>query len=138
MTLLMRASMMSIAERIASATRASALVTGESLGQVASQTVQGLRFTGSIPSLPVLRPLIGMDKEQIISLARRINTYETSILPYDDCCTIFAPKHPLIKPDQDEMRVSYAGLDLSELEDQAAENAALTRKFGQVAEDTVA
>jgi thiamine biosynthesis protein ThiI len=114
-TLLVRAAMMSIADRLARRQRASCLITGESLGQVASQTVQSLHFTGSSTRLPVFRPLIGLDKEEIISMARAIGTYETSILPYEDCCALFAPQHPLVKPDFSRLTRSLAILDLEEL-----------------------
>ena len=114
-TLLMRASMMDVASRIAGERNALCLVTGESLSQVASQTVQSMRFTESTTTLPVFRPLIGLDKEEIINIARTIDTFETSILPFDDCCTVFSPDKPLIRPVFDRMRVSYEGLKLDEL-----------------------
>jgi len=114
-TLLMRASMMDVASRLAGQRNALCLVTGESLSQVASQTAQSMRFTEDPSDLPVFRPLIGMDKEEIIEIARRIDTFETSILPYEDCCTVFSPDKPLIRPDFDRMRVSYDGLELDEL-----------------------
>ncbi len=115
LTLIMRAAMMRIAHRIAERRRGVALITGESLSQVASQTPQSLRFTGSLTDLPVFRPLIGMDKEEIIRIARRIGTFETSILPYEDCCTIFAPKHPLVHPDFAMMQESWRTLELDAL-----------------------
>ena len=90
--------MMRIAEAIARKANAGALVTGESLGQVASQTMLALGVTEDVTSLPVLRPLIGMDKVEIIRMAREIGTYDTSILPYEDCCTVFTPKHPRTHP----------------------------------------
>ncbi len=114
-TLLSRASMMRLTGRLARRRKALCLITGESLGQVASQTVQALAFTGSRVSLPVFRPLIGLDKDEIISLARGIGTYETSILPYPDCCTIFAPAHPLTHPNLQEITESYESLDLEPL-----------------------
>ena len=114
-TLLMRACMMRIADALAREREATSLVTGESLGQVASQTQESIHFTGSVTELPVLRPLIGFDKEEIIALARRIGTFETSILPYDDCCTIFSPKHPLIRPDLKRMKESFARLEIEPL-----------------------
>lgn len=113
-TLLMRACMMRIAALIADKTKGLCLITGESLSQVASQTPESLRFTQSTSHLPVFRPLIGMDKEEIISIARSINTYDTSILPYDDCCTLFSPKHPLIRPDFSAMEKSYTMLDIED------------------------
>ncbi len=97
-TLVMRRFMMRIADRIAIDDQCSGLITGESLGQVASQTIQALGCTDMVTSLPVLRPVIGMDKEEIVTIARRIDTFETSILPYEDCCTVFTPRHPKTKP----------------------------------------
>ncbi len=90
--------MMRIAEKIAYQCRSGALITGESLRQVASQTVESIGATNAVCTLPVLRPLIGMDKLQIIEIAKDIGTFETSILPYEDCCTLFSPKHPQTKP----------------------------------------
>ncbi len=84
--------------------RAKALVTGECLGQVASQTMEALRVSEDVVELPVLRPLIGTDKVEIIRMAREIGTYETSILPYEDCCTVFTPRHPKTKPHVEEVR----------------------------------
>ena len=97
-TLIMRRYMMRIAERIARKERAQALITGESIGQVASQTMESLNSTNAVVSMPVFRPLIGFDKQEIIDIARRIGTFETSSLPYEDCCTVFTPKHPATKP----------------------------------------
>ena len=97
-TLIMRRFMMRISAAIAQRAGAHALVTGESLGQVASQTMLALGVTEDVTPLPVLRPLIGMDKVEIIRMAREIGTYETSILPYEDCCTVFTPRHPAIRP----------------------------------------
>ena len=114
-TLLMRACMMKIAEMLAERRRAASLVTGEALSQVASQTPESIHFTGSVTSLPVFRPLIGFDKEEIIAVARRIGTFETSILPYDDCCALFAPKHPLIRPEFARMRDSFSRLAIEPL-----------------------
>lgn len=102
-TLIMRRIMMRIADKIARANGSMALVTGESIGQVASQTMQSLVVTDSVTDMPVFRPLIGFDKEEIVQLARKIDTYETSILPYEDCCTIFVPKHPETKPRLDSI-----------------------------------
>ncbi len=97
-TLIMRRFMMEIASRLAVDNDCGALITGESLGQVASQTLQALACTDAAAALPVFRPVIGMDKEDIIEIARRIDTFETSILPYEDCCTVFTPKHPRTRP----------------------------------------
>jgi thiamine biosynthesis protein ThiI len=109
--IIMRRFMMQIADRIAQKNGADALITGESLAQVASQTIQSLRVTDESASLPVFRPLIGMDKEEIVKIAREIGTFETSILPYEDCCTVFTPKHPNTKPKLDRIQQSEAKLD---------------------------
>lgn len=101
--IIMRRYMMRIAEMIAKEEGAKALITGESLGQVASQTMEGLGATNAVAELPVFRPLIGFDKSEIIKIAQDIGTFETSILPYEDCCTIFVPKHPETKPKVSEM-----------------------------------
>ena len=114
-TLYSRAAMMEIATGLARRNRLHCLITGESLGQVASQTVESLAFTGSRTDLPLFRPLIGMDKEDIIHLARKIDTYETSVLPYPDCCTLFSPEHPLIHPDLRSITTGYDALDLGSL-----------------------
>ncbi len=127
-TLLTRACMMRIAALIADKTQGLCLITGESLSQVASQTPESLRFTQSTSHLPVFRPLIGMDKEEIITIARSINTYDTSILPYDDCCTLFSPKHPLIRPDFLAMEKSYTMLNIEGTLREAVE-AAEKRKY---------
>lgn len=89
---------MKIAEKIAEQNDCGALITGESVAQVASQTLRSLACTDAAVNMPVLRPVIGMDKEEIVAVARKIGTFETSILPYDDCCTVFTPKHPKTKP----------------------------------------
>ncbi|MBR5152703.1 MAG: tRNA 4-thiouridine(8) synthase ThiI [Clostridia bacterium] len=99
LTLIMRRVMMQIAERIAKQGHAQALITGESIGQVASQTMESLAVTDNAVSMPVFRPCIGMDKEEIVQISKKIDAYETSILPYEDCCTIFVPKHPKTRPD---------------------------------------
>ncbi|NLL69823.1 MAG: tRNA 4-thiouridine(8) synthase ThiI [Epulopiscium sp.] len=98
LTIIMRRIMMRIAEEIAKKQKAFGLITGESIGQVASQTIQSLSVTNAVCTLPVFRPLIGFDKQEIITIAEKIDTYETSILPYEDCCTIFVAKHPQTKP----------------------------------------
>ncbi len=121
-TLLMRYCMVKIANIVAKEVRAKTLVTGESLSQVASQTLESLTFTDSASDIPVLRPLIGLDKEEIINTARDIGTYETSILPYEDCCTIFSPKHPLVRPDKELMIASYKKLEIEEMLQEAADN----------------
>ena len=122
-TVLMRRSMMRIANVIAKKQGCEALVTGESLAQVASQTVKALQCTDAAQDLPILRPLIGMDKTEIVETARHINTFETSILPYEDCCTIFTPPHPKIRPELAEILEAEAAMPgLAELEAEAAEN----------------
>ncbi len=104
LTLLMRRYMMRIAEAIAKQNGARALVTGESIGQVASQTMESLAVTDDAVSMPVFRPCIGMDKEEIVAISKKIDSYETSVLPYEDCCTIFVPKHPKTRPEVAEVR----------------------------------
>ncbi len=121
-TIMMRRSMMRIACSIARDNYCGALVTGESLGQVASQTMQAITVTQDASSLPILRPLIGMDKEEIVSIARRIDTFETSILPYEDCCTIFTPRHPKTKPRLAEAVAIEFRFDLNQIEQRAIEN----------------
>ena len=113
-TLLSRACMMRIATMTAYRRRANSLITGESLSQVASQTAESLRFTGSFTDLPVFRPLVGLDKEWIVGKAREIGTFDTSILPYEDCCVVFSPKHPVIRPKYAELRASYEALEIEE------------------------
>lgn len=124
-TVLMRRSMMRIANVICRKEEAAALVTGESLAQVASQTLYALACTDAAQELPVLRPCIGMDKVEITDLARRIGTFETSIEPYEDCCTIFTPPHPKTRPHLDEVLAAEAGMPgLAALESTAAADAA--------------
>ena len=114
-TLIMRRFMMRLAEAVARRAGAKALITGESLGQVASQTMMALAATDDVAAMPVLRPLIGMDKVEIIRMAREIGTYETSILPYEDCCTVFTPRHPATRPSLDEVRKAESALDVETL-----------------------
>ena len=114
-TLIMRRFMMRLAQAVAKKAGAGALVTGESLGQVASQTMLALGVTEDVVSMPVLRPLIGMDKVEIIRIAREIGTYETSILPYEDCCTVFTPRHPATRPALEDVRAAEAALDVDAL-----------------------
>ena len=118
-TLLLRRFMMRLAERVARRNGALALITGESLGQVASQTMQALGVTDSAVSLPVFRPCIGMDKEEIIEIARKIGTFDTSILPYEDCCTVFTPRHPKTRPDLEKVLEQEKRLNIEELEEEA-------------------
>lgn len=98
LTIIMRRYMMKIAEDIAKKTECLGLITGESIGQVASQTIQSLAVTNEVCTLPVFRPCIGLDKQEIVEISEKIGTYETSILPFEDCCTIFVAKHPVTKP----------------------------------------
>lgn len=118
-TLMLRMAMMQAADMIASRIGATSLVTGESLGQVASQTAENMRLSQSPTTLPVFRPLIGIDKEDTIGMAKRIGTYEISILPYEDCCVLFSPKHPVLKPDFAGMRAYFTSLSLDEAVAQA-------------------
>ena len=121
-TVLMRRSMLRIAHQIAQSIDCQAIVTGESLAQVASQTLRALACTDEVQPLPVLRPLIGMDKSEIVATSRAIGAFETSILPYEDCCTIFTPPHPKTRPTLEEIRAAEAAMPgLAELEKQAAE-----------------
>ena len=121
-TVLMRRFMMRIAEKIAHKDHCQALITGESVGQVASQTLEALHATNSAVSLPVLRPLIGMDKIEITEKAEYYGTFKTSILPYEDCCTVFVPKHPVIKPKMSEIDKAEASLDAEAMIEAAIEN----------------
>lgn len=122
MTILSRRFMMKIAERVANKHKIDALITGENLGQVASQTIQGLSVTNEAVNLPIFRPLIGLDKVDIIEMAQDIETFETSILPFEDCCTVFLPKHPVTKPDIKDIKESEEALDVELLIDRAIEN----------------
>lgn len=122
-TLMMRACMMKVANKIAKARECKVLVTGEALGQVASQTLESMCFTNSMSEIPVLRPLVAMDKEEIITTARQIGTFETSILPYDDCCVIFSPKHPLVRPEVEQEKKSYNEMNIEELLDKCVSEA---------------
>ncbi len=118
-TLLLRRFMMRLSERVARRNGAMALITGESLGQVASQTMQALAVTDNAVNMPVFRPCIGMDKEEIITISRKINTFETSILPFEDCCTVFTPRHPKTRPGLSKVEDQESRLDIKTLEDEA-------------------
>ena len=118
-TLIMRRMMMRISQKIAAQKGSLALITGESLGQVASQTLPALVTTDYVCEMPVLRPLIGMDKEEIIEISRKIDTFETSILPYEDCCTVFTPKHPKTRPTLQSCEEAEANLPVDELIEKA-------------------
>jgi thiamine biosynthesis protein ThiI len=111
LTIIMRRYMMKIAEHLAKENGSVALITGESLGQVASQTIQSIAVTNEVCTLPVFRPCIGMDKQEIVDISEKINTYETSIQPYEDCCTIFVAKHPVTKPNLGIIKRSETNLD---------------------------
>ena len=126
-TLVMRRFMMKIAERIARDHGCGCLVTGENLGQVASQTMEAMAVTGACVDLPIFQPLIGMDKEEIVTRARQIGTMETSILPYEDCCTVFTPRHPKTKPTLAQVDAACAPLDMEGLIARALENTELVK-----------
>ncbi len=125
LTIIMRRYMMKIAERIAKDNGCIGLITGESIGQVASQTLQSLAVTNEVCTLPVYRPLIGFDKQEIVDVSEKIDTYETSVLPYEDCCTIFVAKHPVTKPNINVIRRSETNLaeKIDELMETAVETA---------------
>ena len=118
-TLIMRRMMMRISERIAKSSGSLALITGESLGQVASQTLPALVTSEYVANMPVLRPLIGMDKDEIITISRKIDAFETSILPYEDCCTVFTPKHPKTRPTLELCEEAEKNLKIDELIEKA-------------------
>jgi thiamine biosynthesis protein ThiI len=122
MTIISRKFMMRIAERIALYNKYNALITGENLGQVASQTIQGITVTNESVNLPILRPLIGFDKVDIIQIAKEIETFETSILPFEDCCTVFLPKHVVTQPKVDKIKRSEEALDIDSLVEDAIKN----------------
>ena len=131
-TLIMRRFMMRLADRLARELHCNALVTGESLGQVASQTMQAIAVSEDAATLPILRPLIGMDKEEIVRIARHIGTFEQSILPYEDCCTVFTPRHPKTHPHVEEVREAEAVLDIESLCDRAMDGREMIRiKFNR-------
>ncbi len=119
LTLIMRRMMMTIANRFAKIRDCQALITGESIGQVASQTVWALGVTNAVCDIPVFRPCIGMDKEEIVTLARKIDTFETSILPYEDCCTVFTPRHPTTHPNIENILKSESHIPFNDLVEQA-------------------
>ena len=111
--------MMKLSARTAETCRCGALITGESLGQVASQTLEAIRVTDAMVDMPVFRPCIGLDKEEIVRIARRIDTYDTSIQPYEDCCTVFTPRHPKTRPEPEKVLAEEAKLDFDALCDEA-------------------
>ena len=121
-TLIMRRFMMEISQRIGQEHGCEALITGENLGQVASQTMQAMAVTGAVVDVPIFMPLVGMDKEEIVTIARKIGTMQTAILPYEDCCTVFTPKHPKTKPNLNQLLHAEKNLDREALIKQAIEN----------------
>ena len=138
LTILMRRFMMRIANRVALEKGCGALITGESLGQVASQTMEGLQCSSDVCTLPVFRPLIGFDKTEIMDRAQQIGTYDTSILPYEDCCTIFTPKHPTTKPKVERLRESEALLDVEGLTEEAVQGIEeILVRYGDTVENSV-
>ena len=118
-TLLLRRYMVAIANKVAKRYNCQALITGESVGQVASQTMQAITVTDAVADIPVFRPCIGMDKEEIVQISRKIGTFDTSILPYEDCCTVFTPKHPKTKPELEKVLVEENKLPFDELVEEA-------------------
>ena len=118
-TLLLRRYMMAIADKVAHRFKCGALITGESLGQVASQTTEALGVTNPMATLPVFRPCIGMDKEEIVDISRKIGTFDTSIEPYEDCCTVFTPRHPRTRPDLQKVMAEEQKLPFDELVEEA-------------------
>ncbi|MDE6502350.1 MAG: tRNA 4-thiouridine(8) synthase ThiI [Ruminococcus sp.] len=121
-TIIMRRIMMEIAQRIAEKDNCLALITGESVGQVASQTMSAIACTDAVCRIPVFRPLVGMDKTEIIEIARKIDTFETSILPYEDCCTVFTPRHPKVRPVLSDVEKAQNNFDFETLIQKAVEN----------------
>ena len=130
-TLLLRRYMVAIANKVAARYNCGALITGESVGQVASQTMQAIGVTDAVAEIPVFRPCIGMDKEEIVQISRKIGAFETSILPYEDCCTVFTPKHPKTKPELDKVIAEENKLPF----DQLVEEAYATMKTERVSID---
>ena len=126
-TLIMRRFMMRIAASVADRTGAKAIVTGENLGQVASQTMEAMAVTRAVTSYPILQPLVGMDKEEIVRFARKIGTFDTSILPYEDCCTVFTPRHPKTHPKLEEIERAERELDVEGLVAEALAGITQTR-----------
>jgi len=124
-TIIMRRLMMEIAQRIAEKDNCLALITGESVGQVASQTMSAIACTDAVCRIPVFRPLVGMDKTEIIEIARKIDTFETSVLPYEDCCTVFTPRHPKVRPRIQDVEKAQSSFDFEPLIQKAVENTQL-------------
>ena len=124
-TVIMRRMMMRVAQKISARERAGAMITGESVGQVASQTMPAIACTDAVCEMPVFRPLIGMDKDEVVAISRKIETFDISILPYEDCCTVFTPKHPRTKPTLDYVEECEKALEVVRPDNEAAENARL-------------
>ncbi|MBQ7838039.1 MAG: tRNA 4-thiouridine(8) synthase ThiI [Clostridia bacterium] len=124
-TVIMRRMMMRVAQKISARERAGAMITGESVGQVASQTMPAIACTDAVCEMPVFRPLIGMDKDEVVAISRKIETFDISILPYEDCCTVFTPKHPRTKPSLDYVEECEKALEVDRLVNEAADNARL-------------
>ena len=124
-TIIMRRLMMEIAQRISEREKCLALITGESVGQVASQTMNAIACTDAVCRIPVFRPLIGMDKTEIVETARKIDTFDISIQPYEDCCTVFTPRHPKVRPLLSDVENAQNGFDFSELVDKAVNDTEL-------------
>lgn len=122
-TVIMRRMMMRVSQKIAAREHAGALITGESVGQVASQTMQAIACTDAVCEMPVFRPLIGMDKDEVVAISRKIETFDISILPYEDCCTVFTPKHPRTRPTIEYVEECEKALEVDKLVEEAAENA---------------
>lgn len=118
-TIIMRRLMMEIAQKISDREKCTALITGESVGQVASQTMNAIACTDAVCRMPVFRPLIGMDKTEIVEIARKIDTFDTSVLPYEDCCTVFTPRHPKVRPLLSDVEAAQNSFDFSELVERA-------------------
>ena len=133
-TLILRVCMMKVANKLAHRVHADCIITGESLGQVASQTIENMNVTEHFAEYPLLRPLVGLDKEEIISTANFIDTYETSILPYEDCCVLFSPKHPVLRGTIEQAEEIYKSLEIDDLINEAYEKRDVKRfTFGKEA-----
>jgi thiamine biosynthesis protein ThiI len=130
-TIIMRRLMMEIAQRVARKQFCEAIITGESVGQVASQTLKAIACTDAVCDMPVFRPVVGMDKVEIINIARKIGTFETSTLPYEDCCTVFTPKHPKTKPSLEEIEKAQNAFDFAPLVDRAVEGTTIVVKYSK-------
>lgn len=138
-TLLLRRYMMAISVKLAHQYDCEAIITGESLGQVASQTMKAINVTNVLSDIPIYRPLIGMDKEEIISISRKIGAYETSVLPFEDCCTVFTPRHPRTRPELETVVLEENKLDFDALVDEALQTRQIVvvRHFGDNKEESL-